>query len=768
METESPIQEDTVPGYNPNLIPPSQELAELHYRCNQIGHKLRNQLTMESNSNPVCPCCLQKEKKSYGFLISPSKIINWGDSIPLYFKMLYLIGSFFVLTLLFKLPMLYRSYQFYFSYCSKINKKVGISDFLFMRADKEFLQKRLANQTFIKIDLLFLEGLFFIVGFVYVIWMDYTQINLRRKFKEEDKAKASDFTVLVGGVNKDDSIEDIKAHIHKRIEEEGLQGVEITDSCKGTFSGNIYYTKKKAEKDSQRIQELRKIMTEEKDTIDSQEEKFFNNAIKRKEKHIERAQKEEARLEKAMLGMEGREKNQIAFVSFETIEMKERVLTINKKEKRKYCLCLVKEVDQERLRITEPPEPEMVNWHNIGFSKSERTRFVLFFSIIADTFPFIVALQLSFLQALKKGFGSQTHWPARLIKMAFIPCVVKILKTISMKIYSYSISRNKYLDMTQEKISLTSSKIKTSVLYFVAFYFSSILIGTVQPQGKEKELNQSKLDTIFQELFNLFVFDCIGSLAMSSGVFKYGFELLKILKIRYIRKKSQKKYGCKYDLIPQKELNEKFTPAEWSPEDTYSEQLKIMMAVSLLDKYYPLIGYFYIAFLLIKYQAEKFFFYRVYKQNFTSTRAINEKVTLYISMLYFFFLYKASLSSIEEWLIRVLNFDNDQLHIFILINLLFVLGQIYFSVFLPFNMRALLLKISEKRSKREVKKTDKQKFLNAVMEAVTESDKDKTRYSEVAPSFETDYRRKNPLLMMEAEKEWMKSALSVNYDNQLM
>lgn len=764
--TESGGNKDKKPFQNFDIeqIPPDLELANLHYRCNKIGHKLKDHFLLKGRQKVdtvLCPCCLKEDKKEYSLVTSPLKIKSWGSSIPLYFSTMYYLAGFYALMGLFDLKRNYELSQVYLAHLDKTKQESFIGKHFFFQFTEDFVRANVREMLKAYYDNRWFVLARFVVCLVYVVYIYYLLWKKREELEERGKVTASNFTVMIGGVRKQDTFKQIIEYVQKKLEKRGLPPAVIAEVSKGNFRGNLYFCRKSIKVISKDIERLREVMKENKQDIGVEEEKMINKMIERKNKQMKKFEKQEMDFAKRSTNMEkGRgDENLIAFLTFETIEMKQNVL---KAVENRSWNCLKKRQEEE-FKILKPPEPENVLWQNIGYSRLDRQKCLFWTFILSIFLIYLLITQLLFIEYLKEmimGLKYLTPVLKKIIKVTFFPMILKLAKLIIMKAEYYTISLRKHLDKNVKSLRITIAKINVSILSYLAFYFA--LKFDQVSQAKTPQQSRKIHASILQELVNVFTVNCMVSILANSGFKDLILKKIKIKKIEYSSKNS-KKFSSKYHLLSQKELNEKISPIDWKPEICYSDQFKTIYLLVYVKGFFPSIIYLYVFYLLIKIQVDKFFFYRVYKQPPMNTNYINKRITFEIMRcLVMHLCYQTGseyISVMASWAKSSKELEMAyQFFLFLLIGILVVVPMVinFLTEFIHGMIRRKRKSLSEN-----------QKFLEAVRKAMVFSNKDNLKYDQVKLHLNTDYRRENPMVRDQAEKDWRRNVLDEVYGDSL-
>lgn len=744
-------------------IPPDLRIARLHYHCNKIGHKLKNHFLLKRKNMTdkiLCPCCLKEDKKLYSLFTSPIKVKNWGNSIPIYFSMIYYILGFYVLMGLFDFRRNYQLSQLYLKYLVSIKQKPFLFSHFFFKFKAGFIKHQYQHMA-----LVFYESRWYILArlivcFIYIVYFYYSLYKMRENFEEDGNVSASKFTVMVGGVSSQDSFKQIIEYVQNKLKIKGLPPVEVAEVSKGNFKGNIYFCKKSIKIINKEVDQLKEVMRNNKEDIGLKEEKMINKMIERKNKQKKKFEKMEMKLAKKSTGMKTGDDNLVAFLTFQTIEMKKDVLKT--RERRKCGWLCFKKTKPEPFKILKPPEPENVIWENIGYSRYERQKCIFWTFILSIFLLYLLITQLLFIEYLKEEIMNLKYLTRILkdiIKVTFFPMILKLAKLIIMKADEYTISLRKHLDATRKSLRITNAKINVSILSYVAFYFA--LRFDQLNKNKSREQKQKIQSSILEELVNVFTVNCMVSLFMSSGIKKFILKYFKIKKIEY-SSKNNKKFNSKYHLLSQKELNEKFSPIDWQYEISYSEQFKTIYLLVYINGFFPSIIYLYIFYLLIKIQIDKYLFYKLYKQPPMNTNYINEKITFRVMRCLLAHLAYQTGSEFLNVLIyakKISNYTNAYYFC------LALTGAI--AILLPHAIEFLVKVVLKFNRHRDTPLTIKQKFLDAVRKAMVFSSKDNVKYDKVKHHLSTDYKRENPMVRDQAMRDWRESALDIVYGDSL-
>ena len=85
-------------NFDRHKIPPSLELAELHYSCNKIGQPISLDKLQDINSIKICPCCFSLALPPYSICADYRNFANYGTTLPLFFE--FLIANILILLIM--------------------------------------------------------------------------------------------------------------------------------------------------------------------------------------------------------------------------------------------------------------------------------------------------------------------------------------------------------------------------------------------------------------------------------------------------------------------------------------------------------------------------------------------------------------------------------------------------------------------------------------------------------------------------------------------
>ena len=359
----------------------------------QTKSKESPEITLENNSTEK----LVPEPEKIPFFSNPLKLTGYGTTIQLYYLFNLCCLSLLVVGFL---GSIYPTCVFRSLYCSQYLKKNGKACSLF----------DLDSYKINTYDLIF-EGetldtfknqaiygafytSFFVILMVFVIFVfAVLKVKLCCAYRDQrEESRASEFTILVEGVDAELGIEPVIEFIQWLVDQ-GHEKFEfrVSNSLVASSKGEADRAGvhlNQAQEDLERVQKMKEEFQNEPKTEKSDGEgslsdqldpeliqKSYSKLEKRLSNKVKRLTKRVEWLQKPHMNFVSRDKNSIALISFETNVQRDLILEAydNIYDPKGFiwwltCCCQKK----PQFRISKAPEPSEIKWNKLGHSSWEK------------------------------------------------------------------------------------------------------------------------------------------------------------------------------------------------------------------------------------------------------------------------------------------------------------------------------------------------------------------------------------------------------------
>ena len=468
-------EDDHVVGrFNPHQTPASLKMAEMYWESTGIGQKSANKEGKE-----LCPYSLEPKLQKYPLLTNPLKINGWGTTIQFYF--LFCLCC-FILVIVEFFGFVYITMVSREDYCQKNNlgqncsffdlesHKLGNPKDWFNGSTPEIQQKAAIGYIFVYMSIY--------VMYIVVIVFTVLKVKLRLKYREQMKETiASEFTIMAEGVDAsmDGAEEKVTEFIKTLINREGsFDQPTFTKLVIAKASGCVTRAKEELKNKKEDLEAIQREMKRER--FDDQPQKtknrikIFKGLEKTEQKKIEKITKRINKLETRRILLKNKDKNSIAFISFETNIQKDQVLQAYKNiyERSFFPLCN----EKPKYRLSQASEPDNIAWDKIGFTPCQAVlRACISRPLIGLLVPFFIVL-FFFVNVVFTACYSvfKTRFIDTILSMALF-LVIKIFTFVTLKM----IDALSNLELSHLKDSYASRKIFLTSILKVFYIFLGYL-----------------------------------------------------------------------------------------------------------------------------------------------------------------------------------------------------------------------------------------------------------------------------------------------------
>ena len=506
-------------------IPPSFAKCKQYWKATKLGALNPLQTTKtdtnsteeqledptQSKKNQIFKVGEQKVKLTLGK--NPFNLKGAGISIPIYY--LYILCC-LILTVLAFASFFLPGVEYRNRYCQWMRETNGgrscsifdLASYQVLyyqvkfddRAEKEFLEF-LVNHRWVQLICLF-------ITYATVIFFYRLQANIRLDYYlNRTETSISEFTVMVDQVDVSEPIEDIYRFICETMEQCEYSKPTIKAVSVVRADGILKLTGKQIVENRvlyQVIQDKKESLQVDEEDLANHGRKAYENILKGLDKENKKLEDKLENLNKNRPQLEYRNKSSSMFISFNSNYEKEQLIDAFKTvyptsdNLGGYLLCCFCFRKKPKYKISEAPEPENINWTNIGFTDRERSckrgfsRSLLF--LLAPS-AVIIFMLLKIIQALVKFSNySSIFWKVvfSLLNYAIIAVFKKITDLVITFLQGYERSLKK-TDYLARKAFLVG------LLQFGYIFAGNYAYAFVQAESSSRESPLSKyiLDNIY-------------------------------------------------------------------------------------------------------------------------------------------------------------------------------------------------------------------------------------------------------------------------------
>lgn len=753
-------------SYNGLQIPAKLSVAKLHLEASKVG--------ITTDTKKQCPCCLKERKEDYGISKDGVHLTKFGSTIPLYFHFSKFLRGYFFIILVGSIYYTYKISKLNYEFQIKKGNNPPITMVLSFLFEEKFLKQKKNEINEINLNSVWIDIATNIVLIIYSFYFKYSQKKMYKEIKNEMKISALDYTVMIGNVHEHDSLSEIKKFLKFELERKGHPMVNIANSNKATFKANLQILKEKAEEKEDEIHEIKEFVKIRKEHMPPEGIKVAEDFIQEKEEEIKEIEAEKLEIIKKDIEMEHNDENCVVFLTLDTVQEKELLLSL--KEEKSLFSCWKKR--KTKYKILEAPDPSVVKWESIGYPHLERNKSTLFgLLIIILTFPIFGFLIYSFenwkedlLRSKKNNFIYQN-----IIGIALMPLVVTVLTAIYIQILEMLRRFNKYIDVNKY---FSSSANRLIVIYILTYIISQFVLMKYEKRefvDKNEDFKKRKHVIILKlETYNFFlaeIFIVPISCLFNPEYFIMLFETSKARRaIRW-----GKPYSSKFHFMTQRELNTIFTKPEIELDFLYSDLTScflVIVSACMIVRPLPIFGFCFIFFQNI---VDKIQFYNRTKEpprdSYYLAKRMRNLVATWTPLIF---------TCVRLYFIYTDNYLRGNISLYQFI----IDAALLFFVLVPpasiFELNLKLFLNNMERKRREKANVDVKEVFKSLemrekkkkeIEEHLERDKEdelmylfakRKKYDEVKVFLDCDYERLNPLTKSDAEKKWRDNRVTLS------
>lgn len=750
--------------YNPNNLPPDPKIALLHYEATKVG--IPPKIKDETNT---CPCCLNSIKEDFDIFKSGKGIKQFGNTIPLYFQFTNFVLIYFVIMTVGNIRIIILTTILCYEFETKdLAKDLSFFQILSLLYDRSPMFYKKKGQELLNLEYKDFPSQIFTI-FCLIIFSFYYQFEFKRylvKKKYKMKISASDYTIMIGNVKESDSKKKLEEFLENVAIENNIPKPRVVKISKGAFRGKIQLIQQKIEEKSQEIQAIRNFLNSGEFCNESL--KIGEDAIKAKEKKIEKYEKQKFHLLKKDISMESNTDNCVAFVTLATVDQKNLILSCRKKLSCWIFRALKHPKDKE-FKILKAPNPDDVKWENIGYSTWRRKRSTIigvFFSFLTLPLFFIAMFNITIFRVqLSIEFKNNIIY-LFIINFLISPLSIQLSQYIFIKLIGYFSKRYKYLSVNK---FLSSNHSSVTFVYITNFYLT--LFAAFSSIYKKEKTSESDLDSLGRSVFDEEAFKYF----LSKGILLpfLSFLNLKYYYEKYLKKQSREKLMnnslkingkytklSKYHFMTQKEFNEFNDRSEINISYLYFNMIGQLLAISISIYFCLLTPIQGIIFVLVQRFVDKYLMIRRDKIPIENSEILSKSMmNLIIGLvprIYFYY-----------WFRNYGIYHLSKGGIFKVILILVAIGYCLLPSHTFFSY--LLEKKFRQDKMDELEKNKFKKKEDDLSEDLISDEEKKLRYGiaknleyeQVEHFFASDYERENPITRKEAEKTWKQNKREV-------
>ena len=581
--------------YSPHQKPPSLELAELFWDSSGVG------LSSTKSGGNYSSYPLQPKIQRYPLFTNPLKIKGWGTTIQLYF--LFCLCCLFLVFVQF-FGMFYLAVVFREDYCQKQKQKTGKDcSFFDLETHKMTYPKSWFNEAGPEIQQKAGLGFIFVYISIYVMYaviiiFTVIKVKLRMKYRENMKETiASEFTLMVEDVdgNMEGAVDKVTEFITTTVEKEGSYSPpQIEKFVLAKASGIIARTQEQLKNRSKELQAIQKEMKEQKFEEDPEKtksrRKIFKSLEKVEQKKIHKITKKISRFESRRILLKNKDKNSIAFISFETNIQRDQVLQAYRNIYEKSCLPFTN--PKPKYRLSPASEPDNIEWDKIGFTPCQAfLRACISRPLIGLLVPVFIVM-FFFVNVVFSALYAA-------FKTKFIETILNVGLFVVIKIFTFVtlmvMDGLSTMELSLEKDSHSARKVfLTSVLKVFYVFLGYVFVS----YNAEIETNNSGtgLISLYSELSNKILKYLIMASFLSPSllVFQYkhlclAYERYKIKQNFNKRDKEEEKVDSKYFYLTQGMLNEYYERPDMQIDTKYTLVYSVIFLYALLGYTAPIL-----------------------------------------------------------------------------------------------------------------------------------------------------------------------------------
>ena len=608
--------------YNPFKIPASIDLAKKHWESTGLGIPF-NQLPPGYKLEP-CPCCHRVKVPKVSLCQNPVTFQGLGSTIPLYFQFTnYLIGLTMFMFLAFFYPGLQQAQRFVLY--NQMEKGVDLSFWdvkVFYMYDKGFYGWNCAGAAegrFPGCTLeylldcyhrnIYLSSLVIALMHFFCVLAKFYQMELIQKSELCKHFCAKTYTVMLDQVHDDQSEEEIESEIQKMVEEaEMKKSIKIVKIIKGSMVGYMNVLKSQIEDETKELEHIRDTIVSSGLQTSDQYKKFY----KMTKKELEGKKKKLKSMKGQPILLKMAKTRGVAFITVETHSDKGRLVRAYHKLKKKGCWCCFRH--KIRHNVLDPPEPNDIRWHTIGYSEYHKFGQSLLSNLVfVLLIPFFVAMDMClrvFLYMVQNWLDKKHQ---NLLEAFFygysliiiLYGMVRVFGMLADKIFNYLNDSQKMLTVNG---LYTSHTIKNA--FFKLFLYIGAAVSSVGLSLDESEAEQSKILPFFSSIFMFMVVRIFIEPAMDLFNPGYLAKRQRQARIEEMHQNGSYLEDKKLAYMTQEELNEIFKRPDPKIQDRYSKALIVVLTQAFFLPFIPFIAIFACISLFTSNLATRYVFYR--------------------------------------------------------------------------------------------------------------------------------------------------------------
>jgi hypothetical protein len=360
-------------------IPPSIKAAEKHYLYKSIGFTPKK-------PEDYCPCCLEPKKQPFGLFTRSEQTMEYGSTIALYFQFVqFILGFCLIMTFTSAWPAFNKAKLFY-EWELEREGEVKWGNRLFYDYPPEFLSENASELEEIRVHTLWTDLLANVLVLIFTFWFQYRQRRLIKHLDKNRKVDSSDFAVMIGNVNKNDSNFKITQYVHKLAQRAGLPKPRVVKINRASFGGNFTLFVDKIRSKEKEIKITRRKFNQVQKYLSDEQKNEGKLYLINLESELLAIKSKKLEFERLQVGHRQEfDKNSIAFVTLATVNEKDSVLYASHGF---YCWLVRCCKKKQGLKVMPAPHPKDIHWQNIGYSTKTR-KIKLIFGMISVylTFP---------------------------------------------------------------------------------------------------------------------------------------------------------------------------------------------------------------------------------------------------------------------------------------------------------------------------------------------------------------------------------------------
>ena len=448
--------------YSPYIIPPQMGIAQIYFDCTAIGHEQDD----KKKNIKTCPYSMSTEKKRLTLFENYTKILNYGQTIPLFFHFRRFILGYYLIMLLFGLYPAVQLAATYVTYCQERRRTIWWDISIFYDYPLQFYYDNARDIANIFDNSYWVDVACNISVIIYSLYFHIEQSKYIQTLENKRQVSPADFSVMVGNVKKSDELSKVEEFIVAEVKKHKLPRPRIIKMNRAQADGQLYWIRNEIRKKDKEITRIKDYIAGIRSQLDDKMYKQGEKLIEQKKKARKKLVKQRDAWEKKMENIRPENEDAcLVFVTFATVMERDAVLSTVGKG-RSWLVRLFK--PDVGFKIMEAPFPDDIEWQNIGYSLRERTKLSIFGKfMVALTFPCFltcIALLKANTISLKVGHDPSAKFlfiPYKRLEIMITSAIVVVFNIVFQKAFNFFhtyqkvISRNKLDTMTIPVLTIT-------------------------------------------------------------------------------------------------------------------------------------------------------------------------------------------------------------------------------------------------------------------------------------------------------------------------